>query len=162
ADATDAAAGAGVSGGSGGQPPDGQRRRPFAAPAAYPALSMLVVVTLAAYVPQLLLPRWQDLLAPDRPPIRSRAWWRLLSGAVVLVHQGWWHVGSNMAVLTIWGRDTERRLGGVGLIGIYVATALLSSEAAVIAHPNTVGVGASGAVFGVLGALIGSLLRHRD
>ncbi len=126
----------------------------------YPVLTAIVVGTLAAYVAQLVFgASYVDHLDAYGPVIRSGQWWRLLT--VVLVHVSWVHVGSNMAVLAIWGRDTERRFGGWGLLTLYVTTAVASSALAMAVHPDADAVGASGAVFGIMGALAAALWRRR-
>lgn len=144
----------------GGLPPGDTSPTPPPGWRHYPVLTAIVVVTLAAYVAQLVFgPSYADHLDAYGPVIRSGQWWRLLT--VVLVHVSWVHVGSNMAALAIWGRDTERRFGGWGLLGLYVATAVASSALAMAVHPDADAVGASGAVFGVMGALIAALWRRR-
>jgi membrane associated rhomboid family serine protease len=123
-------------------------------------LIAIVVVTLVAYVAQLGFgPSYADHLDAYGPVIRSGQWWRLLT--LVLLHVSWVHVGSNMAALAIWGRDTERRFGGWGLLTLYVTTAVASSALAMAVHPDADAVGASGAVFGIMGALVAALWRRR-
>jgi rhomboid protease GluP len=45
---------------------------------------------------------------------------------------------------------------------IYLFSGLLGGLASLYMHPNSVGIGASGAIFGVFGALAGFFLAHRD
>lgn len=124
----------------------------------YPAVTAIVVVTLVAYVIQLAWPRWADDVALFGPDVRAGEFWRLVT--VVLGHVSWLHVGSNMAALAIWGRPVERRLGSVGLVGVYLTTAVGASAASMLVHPDQLSIGASGAVFGVMGAIIAVLVRE--
>ncbi len=79
-------------------------------------------------------------------------WWRLLTAA--FLHYGPIHLGMNM--LAVWwiGRPLESWLGPVRYILLYVVSGLAGSAGALIASPNAVTVGASGAIFGILGAAI--------
>ena len=79
-------------------------------------------------------------------------WWRLLTAA--FLHYGPIHLGLNM--LAIWwiGRPLEDWLGPVRYVLLYVVAGLAGSAGALIANPNAITVGASGAIFGILGAAI--------
>jgi membrane associated rhomboid family serine protease len=78
--------------------------------------------------------------------------WRLLTAA--LVHSGLWHVGFNMLSLWIIGRTLEPMLGRWRFLTLYALSALGGSVAVACLAPTTFVVGASGAVFGLFGALI--------
>lgn len=125
----------------------------------YLALTGIVAVTLLSYVVQLTRTEWTEDLALYGPLVRSGEWWRLLT--VSLVHSSWAHVGSNLAALAIWGRSVEHRFGPFGLVGVYALTGVCSGAASTIVHPHGASVGASGAVFGVMGAIIAVLWRER-
>lgn len=78
--------------------------------------------------------------------------WRLLT--VSLVHSGFWHVGLNMLVLFMIGRSLEPLLGRARFLTLYLLSALGGSVVvALLAFPTPV-VGASGAIFGLFGALL--------
>ncbi|MGP3533547.1 rhomboid family intramembrane serine protease [Microbacterium sp. RD1] len=78
--------------------------------------------------------------------------WRLLT--VVLVHDGFWHVGLNMLALWFMGRSLEPLLGGARFLALYLLSALGGSVAVALLQPNIPVVGASGAIFGLFGALL--------
>jgi rhomboid protease GluP len=79
-------------------------------------------------------------------------WWRLLAAA--FLHGGVLHLAFNMWALWDAGRLTERLYGGVSFLLIYLGAGITGSLASALWHPEgAVSVGASGAVFGVLGAL---------
>lgn len=85
--------------------------------------------------------------------------WRLVS--CIFVHAGILHIGMNMAVLWYIGRFIERLLGNTAMLITYILAGLVGSLASALFHPDVVSVGASGAIFGLYGALFGFLLRHR-
>jgi rhomboid protease GluP len=85
--------------------------------------------------------------------------WRLLSNT--FVHFGILHIGLNMYVLWQAGEFVERLFGSRNFAALYLVAALGGSLASVLIHPFTISAGASGAVFGVYGALGGYLLRQR-
>lgn len=78
--------------------------------------------------------------------------WRVLT--VVLVHDGFWHIGLNMLALWFIGRSLEPLLGRVRFLLLYVLSALGGSVAVALLAPNVAVVGASGAIFGLFGALL--------
>lgn len=80
-------------------------------------------------------------------------WWRLLTAA--FLHGSWLHIAFNMYVLFIFGPLLERVLGHARFTVLYVVGALGGSVASyVFSDPRTVSVGASGAIFGLMGAVI--------
>ncbi|HXU81548.1 MAG TPA: rhomboid family intramembrane serine protease, partial [Polyangia bacterium] len=85
--------------------------------------------------------------------------WRLLTSA--FLHFGLIHVGLNMLVLARAGQLVERLYGSVRFGAVYLFAAITGSVASVAVHPFLVSAGASGAVFGVYGALGAYLWRRR-
>lgn len=84
-------------------------------------------------------------------------WWRLLS--CVFVHAGLLHVAFNMLALYQVGQLAERLLGSARFAAMYLFAGICGSLLSVYLHPATISVGASGAVFGVYGALVALSLR---
>jgi membrane associated rhomboid family serine protease len=78
--------------------------------------------------------------------------WRLVTAA--LVHSGIWHVGLNMLALWMIGRSLEPLLGRARFIVLYLLSALGGSVAVALLSFGTPVVGASGAIFGLFGALL--------
>ena len=85
--------------------------------------------------------------------------WRLLTGT--FIHGGLLHVGLNMLALYQGGQLAERVFGSRRFLLLYLACGLVASVASVWWRPNGLSVGASGAVFGVFGALLGYVLRAK-
>jgi membrane associated rhomboid family serine protease len=79
-------------------------------------------------------------------------WWRLITAA--FLHASILHIGLNMYVLWIIGRPVEQYLGRARFIGLYFVSGLAGSAGALVLTPHAVTVGASGAIFGILGALL--------
>jgi rhomboid protease GluP len=87
-------------------------------------------------------------------------WWRLIT--CMFLHFGVLHLGFNMYALWSVGPMVERLLGNSGFLIMYLVAGVLASTVSVLWHPVAYGAGASGAVFGVVGALLGYLVRQRD
>jgi rhomboid protease GluP len=84
--------------------------------------------------------------------------WRLLANA--FLHFGLLHVALNMYALWQVGRLTEKLFHPFAYLALYLAAAIGGSVASLVVHPFTVSAGASGAVFGVYGALLAYLIRQ--
>ena len=84
--------------------------------------------------------------------------WRIVTAA--FVHAGLLHIAMNMVALWSSGRVIERIFGGWRFAAMYLCAAIAGGVASVGMHPQTVSVGASGAVFGIYGALAAFLLRE--
>jgi rhomboid protease GluP len=87
------------------------------------------------------------------------AWWRLLS--CLFLHVSLLHLAVNMWVLWSAGRLTERLFGNVAFAVIYTAAGLMGGLLSIAWNPAVSSVGASGAIFGILGAYIAYLI-HGD
>lgn len=87
-------------------------------------------------------------------------WWRLVSA--MFLHAGLLHVGLNMWALWDAGRVAERLFGRLRYAALYLGAGLLGGIASINWQQDVVSVGASGAVFGVYGALLAALLLRKD
>ena len=85
-------------------------------------------------------------------------WWRLLTS--IFLHFGIFHVAFNMWALYVNGRIAERIFGSLRYLVIYLAAGLSGSVASLLWHPIVNGAGASGAIFGVLGAMLAFFLKR--
>jgi len=86
--------------------------------------------------------------------------WRLLTA--MFLHAGLWHIAFNAYALWIFGSMVEQELGRVRFLLIYFVTGIVASAASYAFGPYyAVGVGASGAVFGVFGAFVTYNYRRR-
>jgi rhomboid protease GluP len=86
-------------------------------------------------------------------------WWRLAS--CIFVHIGLMHLVVNMWVLSDIGPLMERLLGPIGFLILYLFSGLAGSAASLAWNPFVTGAGASGAIFGLFGALLGIMFFSR-
>lgn len=91
-------------------------------------------------------------------------WWRLFTA--MFLHGGMTHILMNMFSLYLIGRGVELYFEKKAYLSIYLFSGLIGGVASLYMHPNiyplSVSIGASGAIFGVFGALAGFFLAHRD
>ncbi len=87
-------------------------------------------------------------------------WWRLFTA--MFLHAGVTHLLMNMFSLYLIGRGAEIYFDTKSYLSIYLFSGLLGGLASLYVHPISVGIGASGAIFGVFGALAGFFLAHRE
>lgn len=118
----------------------------------------LLVFLLTEYI----RPEWRGTLALQSlaPPYWYETygvaagpdeWYRLVSA--MFVHSGVMHLAMNMVSLWVLGPQLEQALGRLRFLGLYVASGLMGSAFSYLfAGANLNSVGASGAVFGLLGA----------
>ncbi len=79
-------------------------------------------------------------------------WYRLLSGG--FTHANIIHIAVNMWALYVLGRITEHLLGRSRMGLIYFVSLFAGSLGALVASPGSITVGASGAIFGLMGGLM--------
>jgi membrane associated rhomboid family serine protease len=93
--------------------------------------------------------------------IANGQYWRLLTA--IFLHAGLLHIAFNAYALWIFGAAMEQALGRTRFLLVFFVTGLLASAASYAFGPvESVGVGASGAIFGVFGAFIAYNYRRRD
>lgn len=94
--------------------------------------------------------------------INDREWWRLITS--MFLHANISHLVSNMIVLFFAGGDVEKKLGHLCFLLMYIVTGLcgglLSVYSSIRQGQVHLSLGASGAVFGMLGTL--AVLTFRD
>ena len=91
--------------------------------------------------------------------INDGEWWRLLSST--FIHFGVLHLAFNMWCLWSLGNLAERLFGNGRFLSIYMLSGVGGSAASVLWHPGIPSAGASGAVFGMAGALAAFLYLAR-
>ena len=81
------------------------------------------------------------------------AWWQLVTAA--FTHVEIWHVAMNMFALFVFGPVLEGIIGRVRFLAVYLISAVAASVMVVwFSYEFSSTVGASGAIFGLLGALL--------
>ena len=156
-------------------PPDQQVRQPRPRQprppgwAFAPATYTLVGINCAVYLLMVLTGSsfWD-------PSIKDLVFWGANNGTLVLVYHQWWrlisamfvhagiiHIGANMWCLWNLGLLAEPLMGPFGVVACYLLTGFAGNVLSIAMHPGVpggpigeVGIGASGAVFGIAGALI--------
>jgi len=93
------------------------------------------------------------------PAVANGDWWRLITCA--FLHANLLHIAFNMYFLWFVGGAVEQALGRGRFLLIYLVSGLAGSAGALVANPTQVTVGASGAIFGILGAAL-ILERQRN
>src|ERR687886_2350077 len=86
------------------------------------------------------------------PFVGDGDYWRLITAA--FLHYGPFHLLLNMLALWWFGAPLEEALGRGRFLLLYLVSGLAGSAGALIASPTAVTVGASGAIFGILGAAL--------
>jgi membrane associated rhomboid family serine protease len=91
--------------------------------------------------------------------ISNGEYWRLITSG--FLHAGFIHIAFNMYLLWYLGRLLEPTLGHIRFAAIYVTSLLAGSFGALLlSNPDTVTIGASGAVFGLMGAAVVEFRRR--
>jgi membrane associated rhomboid family serine protease len=86
------------------------------------------------------------------PAVANGDWWRLITAP--FLHYGILHLGMNMLVLWFIGPTLEDYFGHWRYGLVYVVSGLAGSAGALIWSPNALTVGASGAIWGLMGAAV--------
>jgi membrane associated rhomboid family serine protease len=84
--------------------------------------------------------------------VASGDWWRLITSA--FLHANLIHIGFNMLALWWIGGPVEEYLGRTRYLLLYIVSGLAGAAGALVYTPTTPVVGASGAIFGILGAMM--------
>jgi rhomboid protease GluP len=84
--------------------------------------------------------------------------WRLF--LAMFLHGGVEHVLMNMLSLFLVGRSVEMIFSTRSYLSIYFISGVIGSLVSIYFHPVSVGIGASGAIFGIFGAVVGFALVH--
>ena len=92
------------------------------------------------------------------PAIADGEWWRL--GLPMFMHIGLFHLLTNSIGLLIFGSMAERIFGSFAYLAIYLVSGIVGNVASFVMTP-ALGAGASGALFGVIGAFGVFLLLNR-
>jgi len=114
----------------------------------------LAAITVVVFVLQIIFPAITDNFSLVSTEVFSRPWIILTS---IFLHGGIEHLLYNMFALFLFGLILEEIIGGKKLLILYFSAGLLASIATIPFYQAS--LGASGAIFGILGAL--AILRPR-
>jgi membrane associated rhomboid family serine protease len=147
--------------------------RPRLRASRFSATKLLLLALLAGFVlevgeggPNALfagpsLQKLVDLGALQPWLIAHGQYWRLFTA--IFLHEGIIHIAFNAYALWLFGQFVDDAYGTRRFLLLFFLTGLLASATSyAFGDPNAVGVGASGAVFGIFGAFIAYHYRRRD
>ena len=116
----------------------------------YGAVKPLVLINVLAFVAQMILGNsFTNLFLLNSADILTRPWIIITS---MFLHGGFSHILFNMYVLFMFGSLLEQRIGPKRFYLIYFASGILAALGASLLYPRA--LGASGAIMGIMGALI--------
>ena len=116
---------------------------------------ILIAINIICFVVPMLFGEAQDILEQfcvHGPSIRAGQYYRLITGT--FIHSGFFHILFNCYALYVLGSQLESFLGKAKYTVIYFLSALIGSLMSIIFNGNTASVGASGAIFGIMGGLL--------
>lgn len=130
------------------------------------ATSIIININILIFI--LTIISGNDIVSPEpwellywggnrRFEVLDGQWWRLFTA--VFLHSGILHLVSNIVGLVIAAKFVEPLLGRKNYFILYLISGLFGSIASVLWYDNTVCVGASGAILGLYGAILGLLYQ---
>ncbi len=125
---------------------------------AAPATFILIALNVAVYLVEIATGHGgldpATSLIPEfglfGPSVAEGEWYRLVTSG--FLHAGLWHIAGNMILLFFLGRILEPGIGTPRFVAVYFVSLLAGSLGALLLTPDSLTLGASGAVFGVLAA----------
>ena len=130
------------------------------------ATSIIIDINILIFILTLL--SGNDIISPEpwellywggnrRFEVMDGQWWRLFTA--LFLHSGIIHLISNIVGLVIAAKFIEPLLGRHNYFILFILSGLCGSLASVLWYENTVSVGASGAIMGLYGAILGLLYQ---
>jgi membrane associated rhomboid family serine protease len=102
-----------------------------------------------------------ETLAQANFLVAEGEWWRIFTP--VLLHGTFYHLLFNMWALWVLGPQIERGVGSRAFVAVYMASAGVGGAFVYLfGDPETVAVGASGAIFGLFGIWFNWAVRRRN
>lgn len=128
------------------------------------ATALIVAINLAMFALLLVTGGADDSInlyrwgAKFGPAIQAGDWYRLISP--VFLHAGLFHIAANTFALVLFGPRLEQEFGTAAFFATYIVSGVCGVAASYLVSP-VLSVGASGAVFGMVGAYGIYLVRNR-
>jgi membrane associated rhomboid family serine protease len=119
----------------------------------YPGLvtNILMVISVAVFLLVQIQPELQLLLAQINPLVLRGEYWRIFTA--MFLHTNILHIGLNMLSLFFVGRAVEMLFGQWRYLVIYLISGVCGGISFLLLSPGGIALGASGAIFGIFGAL---------
>lgn len=124
-------------------------------------INILIFLLMIFSGVHIISPNGMELLewgANRRSETTSGDWWRLVSS--MFLHGGFIHLFLNIYGLLIAALFVEPIFGRIKYFILYFTSGICGSLASIYWYENTISVGASGAIFGLYGAILGLLLTN--
>lgn len=152
-------------------PPPGREVRRVALPTSKPIFTyVLLVVNILVFLADNVLAYTGNgyqgiglltlLGAKSNPEIIAGQYWRFITP--MFLHGGILHIGFNSYFLYIVGRQIEQAYGHLRFLALYFVSGVAGALASFVFSPDALSIGASGALFGIIGAWIPLLYRNKD
>lgn len=94
------------------------------------------------------------------PKVKEGEWYRLVT--YLFLHGDIWHLGNNMLILYCLGNALEHYVEKTAYVALYFFSGILAALGSVVYNTDSpVCVGASGAVFGITGAMVWLVIRNK-
>ena len=129
-----------------------------------PVVFTLLVINVTLWVLQSFAPGLglTERFASFGPAIAGGEWWRLITPMFLHAPNTFWHIGFNSYALFIFGPNVEQAFGHMRFLMLYLISGFTGSALSyAFGDCGVYGVGASGAIFGVLGGLFVFLYNRR-
>lgn len=130
----------------------------------FPLTYGLIIINVVIFIiPQI----FTALYEPIYQAYALNDYWTIFKGesyrfvTSIFLHFDGMHILMNMLSLYMVGRMVEKLFSTTAYLSIYFVTAFFGAMLSLYVHPNSWGVGASGAIFGLFGALVGFAFFHR-
>lgn len=128
-----------------------------------PVVMALLALNGMFFIAQQMIPDLTGRLIMDPISVAlGGEWWRHITSMVLHSPTRFFHILFNSLVLWIYGPQLETAFGHVRFLGVYVIAGLAGNAASYGLGDCTASLGASGAIFGVVGALVVFLYRRRS
>jgi rhomboid protease GluP len=101
-----------------------------------------------------------DFGAKYGPALRGGQWWRLITAG--FLHGGMWHILMNSWVLYDLGTQVEESFGTGRYLVFYLVATITGFYGSFLWAPNTLSIGASAGIFGLIGAMIALGIHDRS
>jgi len=126
---------------------------------AYSITLLFILMVLSGISP--VTPNAESLLiwgGNSGEEVAAGQWWRLIT--YMFLHAGFMHLLMNGFALFYIGLYLEPFLGKLRFLSAYLLTGICAGLASIVMHPYSVGVGASGAIFGMYGVFFSLLTTN--
>ncbi len=131
----------------------------------YPLTYLLIILNITIFLTPILVPSLENFIYQEGA---LSGYWVVVKGEIyrlvssIFLHSGGTHIVMNMLSLYMVGRVVERLFSNFAYLSIYFISAFFGGFASIYMHLDGWAVGASGAIFGVFGALAGFAFVHRN